>query len=97
MRDKPEIKTYAARPYAAIAADADMAGMVDLLPQLWPETAAWLAAHDLAPAEAPFIRYESIGADGAKRRVARAEFYVTDPQSVPDPAQWQTVIEYKTS
>lgn len=54
-----EIVTRAEQPYMAVRANVTMDGLSKLGPRLG-EVAGWLGAHGLAPAGAPFFRYNVI-------------------------------------
>jgi hypothetical protein len=58
MQTEPEIVQRAEQPYVAIKASVTMETIGTVLPQLHPEMFAWLDAHGVRPAGAPFSKYK---------------------------------------
>jgi len=61
---EPRLQQRGAQPYAAIRIRVPQAQISSACPPLIGEVFAWLAAHDLEPAGAPFFRYARMDADG---------------------------------
>ena len=64
MLSEPTIVEHASQPYLAIRMVVPMTeirGAADTLPA---ELAAWMQAHGIAPAGAPFFKYNVIGSEG---------------------------------
>ena len=57
MSHEPQIQARAAQHYAAIPATAAMDGISAAVDDAFPELFGWLAAHGIAPAGPPLIRY----------------------------------------
>ena len=60
----PEIVTHAAQPYVAIRTHVTMADLGTVVPPLNQEVFAWLGACGVAPAGAPFWKYNVIDMAG---------------------------------
>lgn len=60
MHNEPEIVQRAEQPYLAIKATVTMETIGTVLPSLHPEMFAWLDAHGVRPAGAPFSKYNAI-------------------------------------
>lgn len=61
---EPSLQQRGAQPYAAIRVRVPQAQISSACPPLIGEVFAWLAAHDLEPAGAPFFRYARMDQDG---------------------------------
>lgn len=57
MQTEPTLEYQEEVPYMAIFSQVTMQEIPALLPPLIPEMAAWLKAHDAAPAGPPFFHY----------------------------------------
>jgi DNA gyrase inhibitor GyrI len=57
MSQEPQIQQRPARPYAGIRVRVAMDGIAAAVDEAFPELFGWLAAHAIAPAGPPFIRY----------------------------------------
>jgi effector-binding domain-containing protein len=57
MNDRVRIELRTAQPYAGIRVRVTMDGISGAVDEAFPELFGWLAAHDIAAAGAPFIRY----------------------------------------
>src|ERR1700709_2227131 len=53
----PKLEERAAQSYAGIHAQAGMAELPDVIPQLHSEIYGWLKSHEIEPAGPSFIRY----------------------------------------
>jgi effector-binding domain-containing protein len=60
MQSEPEIVQRAEQPYVAIKASVTMETIGTVLQSLHPEMFAWLDAHGVRPAGAPFSKYNVI-------------------------------------
>ncbi len=60
MAEEPRITERPEIPYVSIAADVTMDELSSVLPPLSGEVFAWLASHGVAPAGAPFWKYDVI-------------------------------------
>jgi effector-binding domain-containing protein len=60
MNTEPTIVQRAAQPYAAIKEFVTMQTIGEVLPAVHPEVFGWLGAHGIAPAGAPFWKYNVI-------------------------------------
>jgi effector-binding domain-containing protein len=60
MKTEPQIVQRAEQPYVAIKASVTMESISAVLPSLHPEMFAWLDAHGVRPAGAPFSKYNVI-------------------------------------
>lgn len=63
MIREPTVTERAAEPYAAITAKPRMADIGAVVPPLSQEVFGWLRAHEIAPAGAPFWKYNVIDMD----------------------------------
>jgi effector-binding domain-containing protein len=57
MSHQPQVQQRAAQPYAAIPMTVTMDTISEAVDQAFPELFGWLAAHGVAAAGPPFIRY----------------------------------------
>jgi effector-binding domain-containing protein len=64
MDAEPQIQERAALPYMGLPLTVTMATFGAAIDAGYPELFGWLAAHDLAPAGPPLIRYHVIDMDG---------------------------------
>src|SRR5260370_20389324 len=64
MRSKPKIVDRIEQPYAAIQAQVAMRDISRVADQLPAELFAWLGARGIAPAGAPFFKYNGIDMEG---------------------------------
>jgi effector-binding domain-containing protein len=62
--DEPRIRWRAAQPYVAIRRVVTMRTIPEIADRL-PEVFGWLAAREIEPAGAPFLRYRAIDMDRA--------------------------------
>lgn len=60
MLTPPQIERREAQPYAGLAARAPQGGLGSVVDRGFPRLFGWLAAHGLAPAGPPFIRYRRV-------------------------------------
>ena len=61
MDNEPRIEERAAQPYAGIRATTPPDDVPGVVARGCPELVAWLAARDVPPAGAPFIRFHVLG------------------------------------
>jgi effector-binding domain-containing protein len=64
MLTEPRIVDRKAQPYLGIKASVAMQDLAAVIPKLIPEVFAWLGAHGLPPAGAPFFRYNLVDMAG---------------------------------
>src|ERR1700687_6092879 len=60
MSNEPKIIERAAQPYAAIKATVTMAEIKGTTDKLFPHLFGWLGGRGIAPASAPFFKYNVI-------------------------------------
>ena len=60
MHTEPTVAERAAQPYVAIKELVTMQTIGEVLPKVHPEVFGWLGAHGIAPAGAPFWKYDLI-------------------------------------
>ncbi|RKS76737.1 effector-binding domain-containing protein [Actinomadura pelletieri DSM 43383] len=63
MTTEPKIEERAAQPYVAIRRRVTMQAIGEIADRI-PELFGWLGAHGIAPAGAPFLKYNAFAADG---------------------------------
>jgi effector-binding domain-containing protein len=63
MLSEPQVIERAAQPYAAIRARVTMQTLGTALPALHPRVFGWLGEHGIAPAGAPFWKYNLVDMD----------------------------------
>lgn len=66
---EPRLERRDERPYVAIRREVTRRELGTVLPPLGDEVFAWLAAHRVAPAGAPFFRYLTVDMEGEGRFV----------------------------
>ena len=64
MLTEPKVVERSEQPYVAAKASVPMSGFGDVMPKLLSEVFASMQAHDIAPAGAPFIKYNVIDMEG---------------------------------
>lgn len=60
MSEEPQIVERSEQPYVAIHSTVAMSRLAEVMPPLFPEVFAWLGEHRIAPAGAPFCKYDVI-------------------------------------
>ena len=64
MLSEPSIQDRPAAPTLGIGVRCHIAKLAEVVPPLFPELFGWLAAHDVAHAGPPFVRYYSMAMEG---------------------------------
>jgi effector-binding domain-containing protein len=63
MDTEPRVEQRAAQPYIGVARTVTMTSIAEIADQL-PALFGWVEARDMAPADAPFLRYVRFAPDG---------------------------------